>query len=93
MSNIDYIKNKAGNSVLAAVGVLVAFIILLALGGLLANSFTTAAALPAGNAFNVSTTTATYYPTTVTIGFVAVLALIGLPILGMILYYFGGKSR
>ena len=89
--------NNEGNAVLSGIGVLVAAVILIAIGGLLANSFTNAAALPNGSAFNVSSTTTTYYPIAITIAFVAILAVIGLPVLGMILFYFGqqsgGKSR
>lgn len=90
----DYIaKNTEGNMVLQGVGVLVGLVCLVALGGLIANEFTKAGALPEGNAFNVSTTTATYFPTVVTIAFVACLALIGLPVLAMMLGFFGGNKR
>ena len=74
--------------VLQGVGVLVGLVCLVALGGLLANSFVNAAALPTGNAFNVSSTTATYFPIVITIAFVATLALIGIPVIAMMLAYF-----
>jgi uncharacterized membrane protein len=80
-------------NVLGGVGVLVAFVILIALGGLLANEFTNAAALPDGNAFNVSSTTTTYYPTVITIAFVSILAMIGLPILFYMMQAFGGNRQ
>lgn len=95
-SKVSFKYDEEGNMVLAGIGVLVAMVILLALGGLLANSFTTAAALPDGNAFNTSAITTTYYSQDVTIAYVAVLAIIGLPVLGMIMAYFGlgiGKGR
>jgi hypothetical protein len=88
-----FARNDSGNIVLQGIGVLVAAVILIAIGGLLANSFTNAAALPAGNAFNVSATTTTYYPITVTIAFVAILAVIGIPVIAMIMGYFGGAGR
>jgi len=86
-------KDKEGNAVLVGIGIVVAAVILIAIGGLLANSFTNAAALPNGNAFNVTSTTSTYYPTVVTIAFVAILAVVGLPVLGMIFAYFGGQGQ
>lgn len=94
MTIIDRVKSMLkmddeGNAVLYGAAVLIAVVILIALGGLLANAFTTAAALPEGNAFNVSTTTSTNYAQDVNILYVAVLALIGLPVLGMLLAYFG----
>jgi hypothetical protein len=85
-------KDEEGNMVLQGVGVLVGLVCLVALGGLLANSFTNAAALPDGNAFNVSSTTSTYYPIVITISFVACLALIGLPVLAMMLAYFNANG-
>jgi hypothetical protein len=91
-----FAKDQEANAVLQGIGVLVAAIILIAIGGLLASSFTGAAALPEGSTFNVSSTIGQYYPIAITIAFVAILAVIGLPVLGMILFYFGqqtGKAR
>ncbi len=90
-----FLRNDEGNMVLQGVGVLIGLVCLVALGGLIANEFTDASALPAGNAFNVSTTTASYFPIVVTIAFVATLALIGIPILAFMLGAFGatGKGR
>jgi hypothetical protein len=84
-----FAMNDEGNAVLYGAAVLIAVVILIALGGLLANAFTQASALPVGNAFNVSSTTSTNYAQDVNILYVAVLALIGLPVLGMLLAYFG----
>jgi hypothetical protein len=88
-----FMNDEDANMVLQGIGVLIALICLVALGGLLASEFTTAAALPAGNAFNVSTTTATYFPIVVTIAFIACLALIGIPVVGMVLAYFGASGK
>lgn len=86
-----FIADKSGNMVLQGAGMLIGLVCLLALGGLLAQSFTSAANLSATSPYNVSTTTATYYPMTVVIAFVACLALIGMPVLAMLLGYFGGS--
>lgn len=87
-----FVNDVKGNAVLTGIGILVAAVVLIAIGGLLANSFTNAAALPAGNAFNVSETVGTYYPTAITLAFVAIIALIGLPVLAWMMGMFGQKQ-
>jgi len=58
-------KDKAqAGGILGMVGVLVGLAVLLALGGLVASQITTAAALPSGSAFNVTSQTTTYFPLT-----------------------------
>lgn len=86
-----FLKDTEGNAILTGIGVLIVAVILIAMGGLLANTFTNAAALPTGNAFNVSTVVASNYSTAVTISFAAVLILIAVPALFMLFAIFGGR--
>jgi hypothetical protein len=85
-------SGQAGN-ILGLMGILIGMGVLLALGGLIASQMTSASSLPAGDPYNVSTTTATYYPLSVQMGYIAIFAGLGMVVLGMVLGYFMYPGR
>jgi hypothetical protein len=84
------VRDEAGNTIMAGVGMIIGLVILLSIGGLIASTFVTAANLSADSAFNVDSTITQYYPLVVLIAFVAIFTFIAMPVINWVIG--GGMS-